>query len=195
MKLGVLAAAGCLLLASCGDDGGSSAPSTTERAGPRTPYASALADAIAPNQANLGLSDEQTFCLANGVVEALGGREELEDAGITPEELAAADSPSELGLDTGSDVIDDVAETYPACGVDLVAVFLDGIAVGVTVNAEAEACFQERLDADILAVLAAEQLVTGEQGDVPDSLTEAVVPCLELLESPEANSTSSAPSV
>lgn len=175
-----LVATGALVACGGGDDD-ARPEETSSTVGADSAYADALAKTIGGFKEALGLSTEQTFCLANGLVDAYGGASGMEAAGVTPEMLETIDSPAEAGLASDQAAVDKAAETVRLCEIDVVAMFIDGIAVTYDVGPDAEACFRERLDKAQLEQLIAAQLVTGELADAPEDVATKVLPCLEML--------------
>lgn len=103
----VLATALALALAACGDDddGGGG--------GAAGPYVDALVEEF-DEGGDFPFDAGEARCLAAGFVDAVGAAE-LEAAGITPEEFAASDDPSALGVEFGASEAEALADTLGSC--------------------------------------------------------------------------------
>ena len=160
-----------LLFAACGDDdtttddaaedtdaGAEDEASTTEEtedtdSGPvdasDDEYVAALAADLQEGDAFPG-TDEQIDCLAGGFVEAIGGAEELNAAGISPEALATAESPEAVGLDIDVEqVSNDLVDTFQSCDYDLIALLAESL--GPDAPADFEDCVRAEVSNDELA--------------------------------------------
>ena len=119
-----------LLIAACGDDDDTATddPSTDvdedatesvdtddedDSEGPYSTedYAAVLAADLQAGQHVPG-DEDQIACVAEGFVEAIGGADALNDAGLTPAELAAAQGPDDLRVELDEEAVAD--ELVPA---------------------------------------------------------------------------------
>jgi hypothetical protein len=121
----------------CSDDSGGDG-------GNAQPYVDALSAEFQDpeEEGDSALSDAEAECAAEGTVNALGA-DELEDAGITPEQLAAANDPTELDMDISEDQARGAAEALVGC-IDSIGVLL----AGEDASDEAVACIDENFDED-----------------------------------------------
>ena len=172
-----------LLFAACGAEAPAVATDTTpSTVGANTDYADALAAAIAPLGDSLGISEEQAFCLANGMVDVFGGAEQLREDGITPEQLQQVASPAELGLGQSAQSTEDLDRVLVLCSIDVTSIFIDGLAVSLVVTAETEACIRDAVDETFLRTLVIDQLLGRAAGPPPEEFTSALAPCLQIAQ-------------
>ncbi len=158
--------AGALLLTACGDDGGDDA---------RAEYVDAMAKSMAADQ-DLPFAAEDRECLAGEFVDALGGASSLQDAGLTPEELAEREDLTALDLDLGEEEAQAMAASFGNCDVSLAEMVL--AEAGDDVPAEVRACVEENLDEDVLADFFAQVLVDdGASTEPPEALLEPLMAC------------------
>lgn len=161
-----------LLLAACGDDDDTTTDDTVEDTDAASEddtattedaagtdgepvdasddeYVAALAADLQEGESFPG-TDEQIECLAGGFVEAVGGAEELNAAGISPEELATAESPEAVGLDVDVEqVSSDLVDTFQSCEYDLIALLAESL--GPDAPAGFEDCVRAEVSNDELA--------------------------------------------
>ncbi|QGG96867.1 hypothetical protein [Actinomarinicola tropica] len=150
--------AATLVLAACGDDGSSA------EAGP---YVDALAEELrSPSEeGELVLPDDSAECFAEGVVEILDA-ERLDEAGVTPQELAEVGAFPELEIDVPDDAQERIAELATGC-FDVRSSLGESFssALGVDVS-----CLTDAADEDRVADVFAEQLVTGAAAESTQAL-------------------------
>ena len=146
--------AGAALLAACGDDGGGGGEISDADA----PFVEALQTSLTEDEDFPG-TDEQLECLAGEFVTAVGGGEALEEAGITPEELAESDSPAELGLELDDTAGDDFAAAFGNCDIDLAELLAQSFSDDGTADPEVVDCLDENLDDGVLEEVFAAGLV------------------------------------
>lgn len=118
----------------CSDDGGSDADAQ--------PYVDALVSSLQDSDGP-GPTDEQAECIAERAIDAIGV-DTLEDAGVTPEEVAESDGPEDF-VELSEDQARDVAESFVSCEFDFAAAF-----AGEDASQEAIDCIDENLDEDDL---------------------------------------------
>jgi hypothetical protein len=147
------------LFTACGgddDDGGSDDVSEDAQ-----PYVDALiASAADQEPGDLQFAEGQVECVAPRWIEVFDPAR-LEEAGITPEELASSDDlPAELDLteEDGAALYDAMVE----CEVDLRGEFVDSIASDSELSEEDRACLEEQFDDELLRRLFVVVLSQGE---------------------------------
>lgn len=146
--LAAIAAAAALTLAACGDDGGGAAG----------PYVDALV-ADFEDDGEFPYGESAGRCLVEGYIDAIGV-DELEAAGITPEELAAAESRRELGLELGEADVEGLADAIAGCDLSFgEGLLAGGRATGTEVSEDLAACVDDTIDEDAFARFTAQLLV------------------------------------
>lgn len=163
--VGALAAL-ALLFAACGDDddGGSGS------GGESNAYSEAVADVLKEDEDN-PFSDAEVDCLSVEFVDAVGGADALEEAGVTPEDIAESDEPSDV-IDLPDDAPAKFAAAFTTCNIDLVDLF---IATG-GVDDEAADCLRDALDSSDLSDLFAGALA-GDEVQPSGDIVGAFVDC------------------
>jgi hypothetical protein len=148
LRIAALMGALTVLLVACGDDDSSA------DAGP---YIDATAVALTTDEGNedFELSESEAECLAEGLV-ATVGVEELEAAGISPEEFAAAENMAALDVEVPADAEERVAEAVQEC-TDIRAVMSAAIAAELGDEAT---CVVETVDESELAAAMAKGFVS-----------------------------------
>ncbi len=150
-------AAGALALVAgaCGDD------DDDDASGSDDPYVQALSQSMREDDdSDLPLDDEQADCLAPRFVEVLDPAR-LEEAGVTPEQLAESDDViTQLGLteEEGGEMYDALGE----CDLDVRALFLEGMTEDSNLSDEARDCLEGAISDDFLRQLFA---ITFSQGE------------------------------
>lgn len=140
-----------LLLAATGaacsdDDGGADSQA----------YVDALAAELQDEES--GLDEEQANCVAEASIDALGA-DNLEEAGITPEDVADADGPQDLDLDVSEEQARGAAQAFVDCDIPFGEAF-----VGEDGPEEGIACIDDNLDEDTLVDAYASQYL-GDQDE------------------------------
>ena len=134
------------LMAGCGgdDDGDAASDDVSEQA---RPYVDALVESAENSDSDVPFEAGQAECLAPRWVEILDPAR-LEEAGITPEELADGDAMGELDLteEDGGALYDAMVE----CGVDLREQVIDDIAADSDLSEEDRTCLEEQFDDEFL---------------------------------------------
>ena len=161
MRTRVVLAVGALALAAtaCGDDDDSDGGDVSEE---EQPYVDALIESAAEDEGeDVELNEAQAECLAPKWVSILGA-DRLEEAGISPDELADDDDLdfSELGLaeSDGEALYDALGE----CDVDFRETFIAGMTEDSDVSDEDRECLDEELDDDLLRRMLVTAFVDGE---------------------------------
>ena len=123
-------------LAGCGDD---------DDAAPRTEHSSALAETLfrGDEATEAVVSDDARECVAAEFVDAVGGPDALEERGITPADLGAADDLAALDIPIGDEEAARVADALEPCGVSTTDVLLVDFG---EVPAAVRRCVEERVD-------------------------------------------------
>lgn len=162
---------GAIVLAACGDDGGSSDEAA---------YTDAIATQISENADadTMPLSDEQADCVASGFVNVIGV-DGLNDLGLDLDSIEAGEEldESELSEDQARELTDEIFDC-----VDLTELMLAEI--GSDVSEESAACLSDRLrESETFRDLIAAGLIgddaaleddTAAQGAIIDVMTECL---------------------
>ena len=116
-----------------------------EDGAPRSEHSSALADTLfrGDERTEAAVDDDARECVAAEFVDAVGGAEELESKGITPEELAAADDLAALGVEVGDAEAESVADALDPCGVPVIDLLLADFG---EVPADVRTCVEDEVD-------------------------------------------------
>ena len=122
-------------LAGCGDDD----------TAPRNEHSSALARTLfrGDEGTEAVVSDEARECVAAEFVDAVGGPDTLEDRGIRPADLGAADDLAALDIPIGDEEATRVADALEPCGVSTTDLLLVDFG---DVPADVRRCIEERVD-------------------------------------------------
>lgn len=137
------------------------------------PYVEAWLNAMADDEV-MGLAEAEAACLVAAVVDMYGaGR--LRDAGVTPQDFAAADELGAVGVQPPPGGEADLAVSIEACG-GVVATVEQGMVddfptqFGVDLPVEAAQCMREELvDREVAEALAAAVLDPGGTGDTDNT--------------------------
>lgn len=131
--------------------------------------------------ASMGLDDTEAACLASTFVD-LYGVDALQEAGITPEEFAGADSPTALGLDIPRDAEERMGEAIADCdGVveamedEMVGAFPSEF--GIELPDEAAECLRSNLDDELVADTLATSILDPENAAVDTMLLPTIGAC------------------
>lgn len=121
-------------------------------------YVDAVAEelATAPEDGELVLPEDSARCFAEEVVEILDP-DTLADAGVTPEDLGAMTSFTELGVELPDDAQARVADAATDC-FDVRASLAEAFSTALGIDVS---CVTDQADEDQVADVFAEQLVTG----------------------------------
>jgi len=159
-----------VLAAACGDDESSSD-------GDAQPYVEALSAELAKGE-GLPVDEAQAECVATTLVEA-AGPEQLEEEGISPEELAAADGLGDLEIEVDDERSEALADDLIDCDLATVLVAAITSQVGSELPDEARDCVVERLndDGDFAAALAAGFTGEGDQTGLQSAAGSALAAC------------------
>jgi hypothetical protein len=155
-RIVVIVAAG-LLLGACGDDDDGATPATTAEAADHARDADVYVEAVASSwneTSELPLDERQTTCVARGLVDVVGV-DALTEAGISPDEFAAADELASLGVELPGDATAVLGAALGEC--DVVET-LEGIVIaafpdefGVQLPPDAATCLTDHLDDQAVA--------------------------------------------
>ena len=150
-RLLVVVAAG-LLLGACGDDDDEATPATTaddaDGGGDDDAYVEAVV-ASWNETSELPLDERQTTCVARGLVDVVGV-DALTEAGISPDEFAAADDLASLGVELPDDATAVLGAALGECDVVeplegiVIAAFPDEFGIDLPPNAAT--CLTDHLD-------------------------------------------------
>jgi hypothetical protein len=148
----------------------------------RQAYVDALVQGM--QQEDSPFTDTQVDCFAGAIIDAIGV-DELNDAGISSQDLAEADSPEDLGVELPT--ADDIASGIVACDVDLSGQIIDVFTErlpGVELSAEARTCVAENLEDDFAAFVA-QGIVGGDEQSGEEAggelMTNAMTACPTLV--------------
>lgn len=135
------------------------APETTpETGGDSQPYVDLIVDDLAGDPA-FPISDEAAECIARVTVETIGV-DELESAGVTPEDFARAGALTDLGIKVAPDFTAQLAEQFDDCA-DFGATIADGLVTDLNVVEGSLDCVGDELDRAEFNMLLAEALASG----------------------------------
>lgn len=163
---GAILASG-LLLAACGDDGGG---------GGSNEYSDAIAESIRADE-DVPFSEEEIDCLSVEFVDAIGGPDAFEDAGVSPEDVAESNDLSTTDLELGEDEAEGIAGAFGECDISLTEAFLSDF--GDEVPDEVRTCIEENIDDEVFADLFAQAIIAGDEGDEPPpELMESLTSCI-----------------
>jgi hypothetical protein len=190
---GGIMAASLLFLVACGgdddessDDGGGTTTTTEAEgsSGESNEYVEVLAQSMVEGQDEIALDEETANCVATAVVDLVGA-DALEDAGVTPEDLAAAEGFGDLDVELPDDAADQLGGTIGDCeGVaePLRPLLLESFVAGLGVELEPEAttCLEENIDDEGVGNALAAVFVDGSDEGFQTVVTDAVLACPEV---------------
>jgi hypothetical protein len=135
-------------------------------------YVELLSTAFDADDEQLDLDQTQSTCLAQGVVDAIGV-DTLQDADISPEDLASVDDFSTLDVALPADAVDTLGQSIEGC--DLAPMLKDKLVLGTFTDdfgfdlpPEGETCISEKTGDLALSRAVAELFL------VPDSAGESL---------------------
>lgn len=121
--------------AGCSDDDG----------GDAQPYIDALQEAFLEDEEEaFRPTEEQAGCFAERTIEAIGV-DTIEEAEVTPEELAESDGPAEAGIELSEEQAREAAQAFTGCGLSLAGAF-----AGEDADDQLVDCVDENLDEDLV---------------------------------------------
>jgi hypothetical protein len=183
-----IAAAALLLLIACGgddndDEGGSDtteSETTESGGGDDNAYVEALAASMNEEQDDITLGEEDANCVASSIVD-LVGVDALEEADISPEEFAAAESFSDVDVELPEDAAAQLGQSMGECDVAgaMRPVVVEQFAAeaGAELPAEATACLEENIDNQAAADALAAAFIDGSQEGIETMVTDALLAC------------------
>lgn len=182
--LSLLAVLG-LALSACGDDDDAATDDATEDSdeddsdfdGPYSTedYAGVLAADLQTGNSFPG-DEEQIECVATGFVEAIGGAEALNDAGLTPEDLAAAEGPDDLRVELDEEAVaDDLVTSFNDCEYDLIRLLTESL--GTEVPEGFEDCVRAELTNDDIAAVFARLIIDPTDEQAADAILPQIEGC------------------
>jgi hypothetical protein len=174
-----------LLLGACGDDDDTSggddaaedAASETESDGPYSieDYAAVLATELQTGGAFPG-TEEQISCVSEGFVDAIGGADALNEAGLTPEGLAEAEGPDDLGLDLDEEAVaDELVTSFDDCDYDLIRMLTESLGQGAPEGFED--CVRAEITNDDVAAVFARLIIDPADQQAADAILPQIEAC------------------
>ena len=182
-----------LLLGACGDDddttGGDDAAEDTasetesdggseaESDGPYSTedYAAVLATELQTGGAFPG-TEEQISCVSEGFVDAIGGADALNEAGLTPEGLAAAEGPDDLGVELDEEAVaEELVASFDDCEYDLIRMLAESIGQGAPEGFED--CVRAELTNDDVAAVFARLIIDPADQQAADAILPQIEAC------------------
>lgn len=182
-----IAAAALLLLTACGgddnDEGGSDTTDseTTESGGDSNAYVEALAASMGEGENDdIVLEEETANCVATAVVD-LVGVDALEEAGISPEELADGDSYADFDVELPADAAAQLGQSMGECEIAeaMRPIVVDQLAAeaGAELPSEATTCLEENIDNQAAADALAPAFIDGSQAGIETMVGDALLAC------------------
>jgi hypothetical protein len=172
-----------LLVSACGDDD-EATPATTTEDGSSGGDAEAYIDAVAASWNVSGedppLDEAQVSCVATGMVDVVGV-DALTEAGIAPDEFAAADDFASLGVDLPDDATGRLSDVVADCDVvaTLEAALIDAFPdeLGAELPPDAVTCLTDHLDDHTVADGWAAELIDGSDERIQSLVSSATGAC------------------
>jgi hypothetical protein len=183
---GGIVTASLLLLVACGGDGdedsGDDGETTTteDQAAAGDEYVDALAETMTEGQDEISLDDETAECVATATIDMVGA-DALEEAGISPEDLAEAESFADVDVELPADAVTQLGTAIGECEVAepmrpiLIEGFVSGS--GADLPAEATTCLEENIDDEGVGNALATAFVEGSGEGFETALADAVAAC------------------
>lgn len=173
-----------LLLGACADEGEDSLSTTEEDGGGESEeYVDAVAASLREDEEGPTLDEEQAACLATGMVDVIGV-DALREAGISPQELADAESFTDLDVEVADDATERMTDTFVDC--ELVEL-LEGVMTdsfveefGADVTPDATACLADGMDDQAVAEAFAAGFVEGSEEQIAALVGSSVGACPEV---------------
>jgi hypothetical protein len=147
--------------------------------GDAKPYVEALADQMTESESAMAMDKTTATCLATEVVDAIGVSN-LEDADVSPKDLAEADSLGDLDVDIPDGAAKKVADGLGDCeAIDQLKDAIIGGFAGDTgaLPEEATQCLEDNVADSALAEATGALLIDGEQDQLVSVTREAVNSC------------------
>jgi hypothetical protein len=151
-----------VLGAACGDSDDSASGGSDQR----QDYVDALA--ASAEESGDGLSAEERSCVAESFVDGYGP-EQLDEAGVSPDDLREADGPGELALDFSDEQKDAFYGQLTDC-MDVRTLMLDALSEDADAAEQVRACLDDNLDDDLIQRFLVTGFTEGDAGfaDDPD---------------------------
>lgn len=138
-------------------------------------YAAVLAAELQTGESFPGTED-QIACVSAGFVDAIGGADALNEAGVTPEDLAAAEGPDDLGVDLDVDAVaDELVTTFDDCDYDLIRLLTESLGAGAPEGFED--CVREDLTNDDVAAVFARLIIDPADAQAADDILPVIETC------------------
>ena len=115
-----------------------------------------------------GLSAQERTCVAESFVDGYGPAE-IDEAGVTPDDIRDADGPAELGLEFSDEQKDAFYSQLTDC-MDVRSLMLDALSEEADSPDEVRACLEDNLDDDLIRDFLVTGFTEGDAGfeDDPD---------------------------
>lgn len=170
---------------SAGDDAAEDAVSETESDGESEPdsdgsystedYAAVVATELQTGGAFPG-TEEQISCVSEGFVDAIGGADALNEAGLTPESLGKAEGPDDLGLDLDEEAVaDELVTSFDDCDYDLIRMLAESIGQGAPEGFED--CVRAEITNDDVAAVFARLIIDPADQQAADAILPQIEAC------------------
>jgi hypothetical protein len=167
-KLGMMSAA-LILLAACGDDDGSDGDAEgSEGEATQEEFVNAVATSFREGEDSLSLEDPGATCVATAIVD-VAGVDSLNEAGVTPDDLAEANDLTSTGVEVPDDAGTTIAAALRGCDVaeELESLVTTGLLQGFSnLPPDQTECMTNALDGDSMIDALANLVVdqTNSQG-------------------------------
>ncbi len=119
---------------------------------------------------------EQVECVSAGFIEAIGGADALNEAGLTPDELAAAEGPDDLGVELDEEAVaDELVASFDECEYDLIRLLTE--ALGADAPEGFEDCVRGELTNDDVAAVFARLIIDPTDQQAADAIIPKIEGC------------------
>lgn len=140
-------------------------------------YAAALAAELGGDGAFPG-EPGQIECVAGVFVDSIGGADALRDAGVSPQQLADAGEPGDLGVELDEDqVADDLVAGFEDCDYDLIALLTESL--GPDAPEGFEECVRAEITNEDIAGVFAQLIIDPNDEEAANSIVPRLEGCAE----------------
>ena len=138
-------------------------------------YAAVLAADLRTGDSFPGTA-EQVECVSTGFIEAIGGADALNEAGLTPDELAAAEGPADLGVELDEEAVaNELVASFDDCEYDLIRLLTE--ALGADAPEGFEGCVRGELTNDDVAAVFARLIIDPTDQRAADAIIPQIEGC------------------